>query len=257
MSTGTPVRALLAALALAALAPAPARATDIKVDLELVLAVDVSGSIDAEEGRLQRDGYIQAIANPRVVKAIQSGFHRRIALTYIEWAGFAFQQTVVGWRLIEDEASAHAFASALVEAPIGSERRTSISGAIDYAVKLFDNNGFEGTRRVIDISGDGMNNAGRMVTDARDEALAKGLTINGLPIVNGRPGPGGWAQPPGLERYYDTHVIGGPGAFMIVASSFEDFARAILQKMLREIVGDPPPGSLALAAEAGTERASR
>src|SRR5690606_31115701 len=158
---------------------------------------DVSGSIDREEARLQRDGYLAALVDPKVIQAIRSGPLGRIAIAYVEWAGDAYQRTVIDWTLVEDEGDTRAFATALAAQPPTTERWTSISGAIDFALPMFERNGFAGTRQVIDIPGDGYNNSGRPVTAARDEAVAKGVTINGLPILNDRPGPGGW--PPAAE----------------------------------------------------------
>lgn len=221
---------------------APARA-EIDVDLELVLAADISGSMDHEELELQRRGYLDALTNPRVIRAIQSGPHRRIAIAYMEWAGTHWQNLVAGWTLVSDEASARAFAAAIGESPIFTESRTSISAAIDYAVPLFASNGFKGTRRVIDISGDGPNNRGRSVIAARDEAVAQGITINGLPIINDRLNP--WGGPPSkdLDLYYQEFVIGGPGAFMLPALSMKNFGQAVLSKLIREIAdgGEPDP----------------
>jgi hypothetical protein len=210
-----------------------------EVDLELILAVDVSGSIDEVEAGLQRRGYVDAIMDPRVVEAIRHGPLGRIAVTYIEWAGTFHQRHVVDWTLIEDDTSARAFSSAIGEAPISTEVWTSISAAIDYAAPLFDDNGFEGLRRVIDISGDGYNNRGRPVMVARDAAVAIGITINGLPIMNSRPNRWGGMPPPDLDRYYEQNVIGGPGAFQVIAESFDTFADAILHKLIREIASYP------------------
>lgn len=215
---------------------------DQNVDLELVLAVDVSGSIDEEEARLQRNGYVSAFRSPEVINAIRSGFKKRIAVTYFEWAGFDFQSPTIEWTVIFDEASAHAFAARLASIPIQTGPYTSISGAIDFAVPLFENNGFEGPRRVIDISGDGPNNSGRLVTLARQEALAKGITINGLPIINDRPSRFGRRPMPNLDLYYRKCVIGGPRAFLVVAENFQAFARAVRKKLILEIVGITPNG---------------
>ena len=168
--------------------PAP---QDLDVDLELVLAVDISGSVDEVEARLQREGYIAALRHPHVIQAIQSGPHGRIAVTYVEWAGDHYQRTMLDWTLIEAPPDAQGFADALAETPFLSAHWTSLSGAIDYSASLFDSNGFAAVRRVIDVSGDGYNNRGRPVELARDEAVAAGLTINGLPIVNDRPNPWG------------------------------------------------------------------
>jgi hypothetical protein len=163
----------------------------------------------------------------------------RIALTYIEWSNAELQTTVVGWRVIDDEAKAREFIAALASVPVARGRFTSISGAIDYSVPLFDNNGFEGTRRVIDISGDGANNRGRSVTDARDAAVARGITINGLPIVNDRPNFFGRPMPD-LDIYYRDCVIGGPGAMYVIAKDFPAFAEAVRRKLLLEIANLPP-----------------
>lgn len=213
----------------------------LEVDLELILAVDVSGSMDDEEAALQRKGYLDALTNPRVVRAIESGPHRRIGLTYMEWAGPHWQRVIVGWTLVHDTQSAHAFASALAEENVITERRTSISAAIDHAMYLFGKSPFKGTRRVIDISGDGPNNRGRMITMARDEALAQGIVINGLPILNDRPNPWGGPPPRDLDIYYENYVIGGPGAFVMPALSFENFGQAVVAKLIREIAALPGP----------------
>ena len=233
-----PVRFLVAVLlGFAALLPSiPVRA-QTEVDLELILAADVSGSMDEAEAALQRKGYLEALVNPRVIRAIQSGPHRRIALTYLEWAGPHWQKQLVGWTMIHDAASAQAFASAIAEEPVVTERRTSISAAIDYSMLLFAKSPFKSKRRVIDISGDGPNNRGRSVLLARAEALTQGITINGLPIINDRPNPWGGPGPRNLDIYYQDNVIGGPGAFMIPALSFQNFGQAILAKLIREIAG--------------------
>jgi hypothetical protein len=228
-------------LTLLALLPgASGAAQDLPVDLELVLAVDVSGSIDVEEARQQREGYVAALADPAVVQAIQDGFHRRVAVAYLEWASSDYQRLVLDWTLIEDEASAGAFAGRLDTAPPHTARWTSISAAIDAAVPLFDGNLYAGERRVIDISGDGPNNRGRPVTQARDEAVARGIVINGLPILNDRRQPFDLPTPMemGLDAYYLDNVIGGPGAFVIPAKDFTDFRFAILSKLIREIAAD-------------------
>ena len=226
----------------------PATAQDVPVDLELVLAVDISGSVDQVEARLQREGYIAALRHPHVIEAIQGGMFRRIALTYVEWAGDHYQRTMLDWTLIEDAAGAHGFADALAETPLMTAHWTSLSAAIDYAAPLFENNGFEGFRQVIDISGDGYNNRGRPVELARDEAVALGITINGLPIVNDRPNPWGGSPPKDLDLYYEERVIGGPGAFIVVAEDYTSFASAILSKLLLEIAGETPPRRTLAAA---------
>ncbi len=196
------------AWALAAAAP-PAAAGAERVDMELVLAIDVSESIDADEARVQRNGYINALRDPLVLAAIRSGRLGRIAVTYFEWSGAGRQWPVLGWSVIHDEASAQRIADALARAPIGSGRWTSISSALDYAAPLFAANDFEAERRVIDVSGDGFNNAGRPVTDARDAAIARGITINGLPVIH-KPKNFSWPPMPYLDLYFRTCVIGGP-----------------------------------------------
>ncbi|MDW8369156.1 MAG: DUF1194 domain-containing protein [Geminicoccaceae bacterium] len=232
------------------LAGASASAADLPVDLELVLAVDVSGSVDDVEANQQRQGYIDAFRDPLVHRAIEQGARQRIAVTYVEWAGSVYQQTVIDWVLLDGPEACERLATMLAEAPIGRGRWTSISGAIDYSVKLFDGNGFEGERRVIDVSGDGTNNNGRPVEDARWEALEKGIVINGLPILNDRPQPFGMPTPRqlALDDYYERWVIGGPGSFMVVATDFDDFRRAVLAKLVREIAGFDGPTRVALAA---------
>jgi hypothetical protein len=231
----------LAALAFWALA-LPADAADAPVDLELVLAIDVSGSIDEEEAALQREGYMAALVDAEVISAIRSGPTGRIAIAYVEWSNAELQRTVVEWRAVDGLGTAREFVAALQANPPVRGRFTSISGAIDYAVPMFQGNGFEGTRKAIDISGDGPNNRGRRVTDARDEAVARGITINGLPIVNDR--PNFFGRPPvDLDLYYRDCVIGGPGALYVVAKDFHSFAEAIRRKLILEISGvEPAPG---------------
>ncbi len=223
-------------------------ATALSVDLELILAIDVSGSIDEEEAMLQRQGYIAAFRHPRVVDAIRRGSIGRIAVSYYEWAGFGHIKVINDWTLIEDKESAQAFADKLGVVPPETVRRTAISDAIDFAVPYFKRNAFSGTRKVVDISGDGPNNWGRLVTHARDAAVAAGITINGLPVVNIRSNPRGTPPTPGLDLYYRNCVIGGAGAFMVVAREFVDFAGAVLKKLILEIAGAIPPPRLVPAA---------
>ncbi|HEU0071761.1 MAG TPA: DUF1194 domain-containing protein [Alphaproteobacteria bacterium] len=239
--------ALLSALCTASLAPAlSARAAPLPVDLELILAVDVSGSVDAIEAKLQREGYISAMTSDTVMKAIKSGPYRRIALAYVEWAGEQYQQTLMPWTLIESKEDAQKFMAQVADAPYVAIRWTSISAAIDYSAKLFAESPYEGTRRVVDISGDGKNNHGREVADARRDAMAAGIIINGLPILSSRAGAEdsgalrGWPSDPDLDSYYQTEVIGGPGAFMVPAESFDTFAEAVKSKLMREIANIPP-----------------
>lgn len=237
--------ALLAVLAWLMAAPASAAPGEAleQVDLELVLAVDVSGSVDFEEARLQRDGYVQAFLHPDVLKAILGGPNGKIAVTYFEWSEQSLANRVIDWRLIDSEQSARAFAGALGSARISRGRYTSISSAIDFAMPLFDDNAYDSVRRVIDISGDGPNNSGRLVNAARDAAVARGLTINGLPIVNTKPDRFGMPMPD-LDLYYRDCVIGGPGAFYIVADDFGSFAAAVRRKLILEIAGLSPPRPL-------------
>jgi hypothetical protein len=211
----------------------------VPVDLALVLAVDVSGSVDEAEAALQRKGYVDAITDPRIVKAIGSGILGRIAVTYLEWAGDGWQTPVIDWTMIDGPASANAFAKKLSDAPIGGGPWTSISDAIDFSVALHETSPFEATRKVVDISGDGPNNTGGFVVHARDEAVAKRVTINGLAIMNDRPNFGRVPMP-NLDLYYRHCVIGGRGAFVIVANGFKDFAQAIRRKLILEIAGTLP-----------------
>lgn len=227
---------ILSALWLAAILVA---AKEVAVDLELVLAVDISGSIDEEEARLQREGYVNAILHPDVLQAIQSGMLRRVAVTYVEWAGL-YQNVLVDWHLIEDQRGAAVFAQKLIEAPIFTSAWTSISGAINYALPLFEKNGYSGVRQVIDLSGDGPNNEGEKMPTARDRAAAQGVTVNGLPIINDRPSPYGYPPYKDLDLYYINCVIGGPGAFIVVADTLADFARAIRKKLILEIANKIP-----------------
>ena len=210
------------------------------VDLELILAIDVSGSIDPDEARLQREGYVAAFLHPDVLRAIQDGYNGSIAVTYFEWSDDQSQRVIVDWTLIRSAADARAFAGSLAESTVNIGRRTSISSAIQYALPMFETNDYVGIRRVIDISGDGENNAGIPVVAARDLAIAKGVTINGLPIVNDRPNRFGFPQMPNLDRYYANCVIGGNGAFLVVANNFESFAEAVRRKLILEIADLQP-----------------
>jgi hypothetical protein len=236
-------------LAASLLAPRLAAAAE-PVDLLLVFAADVSRSIDQEKFQLQRDGYAAAITNPRVLDAIRSGPHHRIAVSFVEWSGIGAQKLLIDWTIIQDAASAQQFAAQLAEAPRSFADRTSISGAIEFAMAQLERAPFEAARRTIDVSGDGTNNAGRDVKLARDEALAKGVTINGLVILSEH--PLSWnaehTNPPGgLAKYYETNVIGGPGAFVMVAQNFNSFGQAIINKMIAEIAAAPGRPVLAAA----------
>jgi hypothetical protein len=210
----------------------PAAAEDQQVDAELVLAVDVSRSMDMEEFELQRAGYVSAIRHPDFVRAVSQGVHGRIAIAYFEWAGTPRPESLVAWSVIDGAASADAFATALAARPFNGFRGTSISGAISYAGGLFENNGFTGYRRVIDISGDGPNNIGPPVTAARQKVLDAGVVINGLPILI-RPS---WSVGD-LGSYYEKCVIGGPGAFVLPIRAIDEFATAIRRKLIMEVSG--------------------
>lgn len=227
---------------------APARAGAADVDLELVLAVDVSRSIDDDEFALQRQGYAKAFTHPSVLQAIQANPHRRIAVAFTEWAGADFQRMVVPWTVVSDEESGTLLAEAILKEPRSFWGWTSISGAIDHAMRVFATSSHTATRRVIDVSGDGVNNSGRLSSDARDEAIAAGVTINGLVIMNDRPTPGFFAMPqPPLDEFYRNNVIGGPGAFVIAIDDFSTFAYAIINKLIKEIAARPDGSSVAKA----------
>ena len=220
---------LARSLAGALLIAQPAQAQK-DVDLQLVLAVDASGSVDQVRFELQRQGYVAAFRHDRVLAAIRSGPSAAIAVTMVQWTGPTLQIQIVGWSRIGEPETAVAFADAIAAAPrqlFGGG--TSISGAIDYASTLFAKSPFRARRRVIDVSGDGANNRGRPSSVARDEAVAAGLGINGLPIL---------ALEPDLDRYYYDHVIGGPGAFVVPAHSYETFGEAILKKLITEIASN-------------------
>jgi hypothetical protein len=224
--------ALAVAVGLASSAPAQRVPASQYVDLALVLAVDASGSVDRVRFELQKQGYVAAFRHPRVLQAIQSGPTQSIAVIMMQWTGPALQVVAVPWTKISDAASANAFADKVAAAPralFGGG--TSISGAIDSAMALLFDNPFQATRRVIDVSGDGANNRGRSVNQARDEATARGVGINGLPIL---------ALEPDLDTYYRENVIGGPGAFVVAAKDFETFGEAILKKLIAEIAGVDP-----------------
>jgi hypothetical protein len=233
----------------------PALAADIPVDLELVFAVDVSGSVDREEATLQRRGYIDALRSEEVINAIRSGAYGRIAVAYIEWAGTYLQRTVIDWTVLDGADTIGSFIETLSNTSIESGPWTSISAAIQYVVPMFARNEYQGTRRVIDISGDGPNNQGIPVMEARAIALNAGVTINGLPIVNDRRGPGNTRSIKDLDKYYRDCVIGGTGAFMIVANDFEDFATAIKRKLIFEIAGLFPTADLDLVPVQGGDAA--
>jgi hypothetical protein len=211
----------------------------VPVDAELIIAVDVSWSMDPEEQYLQRQGYIDALRSPQVLAAIQRGPYGKIAMTYVEWAGSKAQHSVVPWMVIDGTDSIEKFIHALQVRPAQRLRRTSLSGAIDFSVQLFSGNGFAGTRQIIDISGDGANNDGRPVNIARDEALAADIVINGLPIILDRPNSF-YRDVERLDHYYEDCVIGGPGAFMVAITTREQFTDATKTKLILEIAGYAP-----------------
>lgn len=220
-------RALVMLLAASALWAPPAWSRD--VDLALILAIDVSGSVNAERWELQRRGYEAAFKSQEVMQSITSGPHKAIVVTMVEWSGQNHQRQVVDWTVIDDDLSAATFASLMAEAPRIYSDWTSISAALDFVVPLFRKTGVTASRNIIDVSGDGVNNQGRPVNDARDDALAKGIIINGLPILS---------DYDALDGYYEDHVIGGAGAFMEVVKDYSSFSKGVLSKLVREIAGN-------------------
>ena len=229
------------AAALLALGVAGARAE--AVDVELVLAVDVSLSMSPAELAIQRDGYAAALRHEQVIRAIGDGVHGRIAVTYVEWAGHTVQHVVVPWTIISNEEEAEAFAARLTVHPPNSARRTSISGALAFSADLFAESGHRGMKRVIDISGDGPNNQGRLVAETRDAVVGQGITVNGLPLMT----DGGFASVydvAELDAYYRDCVIGGPGAFLVPVNDWSQFPEAVRRKLVLELAGGPRPGEL-------------
>jgi hypothetical protein len=214
-------------------------ANAIPVDVELVLAVDVSYSMDPDEQALQREGYAKAFTSKEFMQALHEGAHGKIAVTYIEWAGQFDQRIIMPWRLIEGPESADAVAAEIAAAPTRRASRTSISGGLRFARSLFDHSGYRGVRRVIDVSGDGANNSGPPVAPMRDETVASGITINGLPIMLKRANPG-TMDIKNLDVYYEDCVVGGAGAFVIPVRTREKFIEAIRTKMVLEVAGREP-----------------
>jgi Protein of unknown function (DUF1194) len=242
--------AALAASAACAILPARAAAQAQTVDVAISLAADVSRSIDDEEFELQRKGYAAAVTSPQFVQAIQSGAHGAVALCFIEWAGPGQQALVAKWMVIRDGEGATDFAKMLLAAPRSFAGRTAIGDGIDFAASQLAISGLTAARRVIDVSGDGTNNSGRPVTAARNDATAKGITINGLAIINEKTAGiegtflYGHTHPPnGLPNYYRENVIGGPGSFVLQIVNFDTFAEAMTNKLLTEI-SDATPGPL-------------
>ena len=242
-----------AGLALAAsAAPTPpkfadTRASAIPVDVELVIAVDVSYSMDPDEQALQREGYVIALTSKEFLQALRQGAHGKIAITYFEWAGQSDQKILMPWRLIDGPKSADAVAAEIARAPYRRASRTSISGGLRFAKPLFDDSGYKGLRRVIDVSGDGANNAGPLVELTRDDVLAAGITINGLPIMLKCPYTG-TMDIDNLDEYYEDCVIGGPGAFVIPIREREKFIEATRTKLILEVAGRQPEPQVVPAA---------
>ncbi|MDJ1157581.1 DUF1194 domain-containing protein [Chelatococcus sp. SYSU_G07232] len=230
----------------------PAQAQQ-EVDVALVLAVDISYSMDEEEQQLQRQGYVEALRSFPFLDAVRRGAVGRIAVTYLEWAGTATQDVIVPWQIIEGPESADAFIDKLKAAPIRRAYRTSVSGGIDFAAKLFTDIPFKPLKRVIDVSGDGPNNQGRAVTAARDEAVARGITINGLPIMLKRPG---YMDIVELDDYFRDCVIGGQGAFMVPIREQHQFTDVIRTKLILEVAGHAPPAAEIVRAQATQPRVS-
>ena len=217
-----------------AIAFEPAIASE-PVDLLLVLAVDVSSSIDPEEARLQREGYLEALTDAEVLTQVHKGRHAAIGLAYVEWSGIEYQRLVLPWARIASSSNAQAWADALKQHPLRSRRGTSIARGIDFARHVLDIAPWPTTRRLIDVSGDGVNNSTEPVEKARDRATEEGITINGITIEGEEPTLGGVAPPARLEHYYRAAVIGGPGAFVVAAEDFDSFGAALRRKLIREI----------------------
>jgi len=235
----TAVALVLAASAATVPKFADSRASAIPVDVELVIAVDVSYSMDPDEQALQREGYVLALTSKEFLQALHQGAHGKIAITYFEWAGQSDQKILMPGRMIDGPESADAVAAEIARAPIRRASRTSISGGLRFAKPLFDDSGYRGLRRVIDVSGDGANNAGPLVELIRDDVLAAGITINGLPIMLKRPYKGTMDMD-NLDEYYEDCVIGGPGAFVIPIREREKFIEATRTKLVLEVAGRQP-----------------
>jgi hypothetical protein len=233
------------AFVLAATLPLKAATSlDRYVDLQLVLAVDVSRSMDATEQRVQREGYVAAFRSAEVLKAIASGPLGQIAVTYIEWSSAFYQKVVVPWRVISSDEDALLFADELARAPLMVDSRTSISGGLSFATGAFLTSGINSDRRTIDVSGDGPNNDGQSLPPVRERVLMQGININGLPILLDPSPTLGAFGPVSLADYYEDCVIGGPGAFVIAIRSLKDFAPAIRRKLVLEIAETVPDASL-------------
>jgi hypothetical protein len=219
----------------------------VAVDVELVLAVDVSYSMDPDEQALQREGYITGITSREFMQALQQGMNGKVAITYFEWAGPADQKIILPWRLIDGPQAAAAVTKEIADAPYRRAARTSISGALGFAKPLFEASGYRGIRRVVDVSGDGTNNAGERLVPVRDDLISAGMTINGLPIMLKRPTPGSM-DIENLDVYYEDCVIGGPAAFVVPIRERNQFKEATRTKLVLEIAGRTPQARVIPAA---------
>lgn len=240
---GAPARSVAAA------EPLPRWADADDVDVELILAVDVSYSMDPDEQALQREGYVSALTSPEFLNALKAGIHARIAVTYFEWANADDQRILLPWRLIDGPTNARAVADEIARAPYRRAYRTSISGALLFAARLFETSGHRGIRRVIDVSGDGTNNEGPLIVPTREAVVANGMTVNGLPIMLKKPQPGS-IDIEDLDIYYEDCVIGGPGAFVVPIKEREKFKDAVRTKLVLEVAGRMPAAHLVPVAAA-------
>ncbi len=236
------IRSLVIAFAALLALSAPARAAE-QVDLLLVLASDVSRSVDTRKFELQRQGYAAALSNPRVIEAIRSGPHGKIAICFVEWSGATSLKLVIDWTVVGDAASARKIGDQMLELPRSFADRTSISAGLEFSMVQLERSPYQAVRRTIDVAGDGTNNSGRDIVSVRDEILAKGVTINGLVILSETPLP--WnpehTNPAGgLDNYYRNNVTGGPGSFVMVAENHNSFGQAIVKKMIAEIAWVEP-----------------
>jgi hypothetical protein len=233
------MRRLFAAAVLwgAAAAPAGTQPVEpVEVDAKIVLAVDASRSMDLTEFQLQRDGYLAALRHPDLVRAIAAGWHGRVAIAYFEWSGFAQDGHLVPWRIVDGPEAAAALADEIAELPVRRSRGTSIARALAFATVLIEDDLVTAPRSIVDVSGDGANNTGPPVTEARDAAVERGITINGLPVMAFHGGALPW-----LDRYYEECVVGGPGAFVMVARDAAGLAATIRRKLVIEVSGLAPP----------------
>ncbi|CAN7717037.1 DUF1194 domain-containing protein [Neorhizobium sp. LjRoot104] len=235
--------AMLMSLSATATAPMVAQQRGGEVDVELVLAVDTSRSMDYEEVRVQREGYVEALKHKEFIDAVKTGLTGRIAISYFEWAGDVVPESIIDWTVIENEQDAINFAAKLEARPINTQRRTSISAAIAQGATMIVANSYRGMRQVIDVSGDGPNNSGNPVVPARNKAMEAGIIINGLAIMLRPSGAAG-----GLDKYYGDCVIGGPGSFVLPVHEIEDFAVAVRRKLVLEISGLTPGTTVQKAA---------